>query len=214
MNATLTSSSHANAPTEMTAIETSGPATNRVVLMRPLLLVAIGLFYASCVFDPADLLFHLKIPLFCVCWLIFSLWYLPKADRNRIPMGLILYACAMIGIPVFSVVYYLATNGSQPYEGFALLKSYLMISFSLLLFLSKIDALKTICRILSLLALATLTTFALMETAPGLFARVDAFLNFYGIANVNTRDYGDEVSLLLVFFVTSPMLVQIGRAHV
>ncbi len=185
----------------------SAGGSRPLLLPRRVLVILINLFFISCIFDPADQLFRLKMPLFGACWAVFALFVLPRVHRYRIPLGLVFYVGTMIAIPAFSVAYYLLNNGQQPFEGFALFKSYMMCSFTILLFLSRVDALRPVAYALSFLAVAVIGVYALSKFAPGLFGPVDQFLNRYGIANVNVRDYSSDVELLLVLFATSPMLV-------
>lgn len=171
------------------------------------MLLLVYLFITSCVLDPQDLLFKLKVPLFCACWLGFALFYLPNPERYRIPIGLALYVAAMIAIPAGSIGYYFLTNGSQPYEGFLLFKAYILVSFAVLLYLCRIDALKATCVTLTFMSWVIVVVAVLVKMEHPLAERIQDFGKHYGILDISTRNYSSDFSLLLVFFVISPLLV-------
>lgn len=184
----------------------AGSAFGGVVASRRLLAVFVSLFVASCVIDPQDLLFRMKVPLFCACWGIFLLFYLPKPERYRIPMGLLLYVAAMIVIPAGSIGYYYLIDGSHPYEGFLLFKAYILVGFAVLLYLLRIDALKATCVTLTAMSWVIVIVAVLVKMEHPLAERIQDFGKLHGILDISTRNYGSDFSLLLVFFVISPML--------
>lgn len=173
--------------------------------MHRLLMIVMNLFLLSCVFDPADTVLGLKVPLFCLSWLIF----IPHA-RNLVtltlPRDLVLYVFAMIFLPILSIIYYFISNGSQPYEGFSLFKAHILISFSILLYLSKINLLVALSRVLTLLAIAIILVYAVVLIYPESFIPLYSIGLDTGVFHIGEREYSSSFKMWSIFFVTSPML--------
>jgi hypothetical protein len=173
--------------------------------MRRLLLIAMNLFILSCVFDPADTVLGLKVPLFCLSWFIFILynWNLPNATLPRV---LVLYVFAFIFLPILSISYYYISNGSQPYEGFSLFKAHLLISFAMLLYLAKINLLAALSRILTILAVTIILVYIIVLVFPLSFVPLYSFGLDSGIFHIGEREYAANFKIWSIYFVTSPML--------
>ena len=97
------------------------------------------LFILSTLFDPMDKLFGLKTYLFILCMAYGCLYYLTYPGKLKIPFKLIIYVSMYLFMPLFSITYYYFMDGSSPYAGFLLLKSYLFITFAILLYITKVD---------------------------------------------------------------------------
>lgn len=166
------------------------------------------LFLLSTLFDPADRALGLKLPLYVACWGIGLLMYMGRQDPIKISIGLFIYTFLMTLIPIASVGYYLAMDGSEPFEGFLLLKSYLFISFAILIYFTRINVLKYLSIALSILAIQILLLTAVVLIYPETHIPIYTFGEHYGIFSIDAgRDYGSGLKLFQMYFVTSSMLV-------
>ena len=171
-----------------------------------LLKAALFLFVLSCIFDPADRLFGLKIDLFLACWLLAIGFMLVERGRTRIDVRLLCYTLAFLAIPLLSIAGYWVTQGGEPFEGWALLKGYLLVSLAMLLYLRRIDLMPVLCALLTLLALAVIVVFIVCTIEPAAFGALYLFGQGTGVVLVDHRDYGGGLVMLQAYFVTSPML--------
>jgi hypothetical protein len=162
-------------------------------------------FLFSCIFDPADKLFGLKVPLFILCWIIFFLS--KKSIKISFPSDLINIILIFISIPILSISYYLIFNGTEPFGGFSLFKSFLFISLLLILFNKKIDLIPYLSRILSLLSFSIILVYLIILINPISFGSIYEFGLNYGIFHIGQRVYSDNLKLWSIFFVTSPMII-------
>lgn len=164
-----------------------------------------NLFILSCVFDPADKVLGLKVPLFCLAWLIFII-YTRNLATLTLPRDLVFYVFAMIFLPLISICYYYISNGAQPYEGFSLFKAHILISFAILLYLSKINIISSFCTILTVLAIVIILIYGIVLIYPISFIPLHTFGNDNEIFYIGERIYNEELKLWSIFFPTSPML--------
>ena len=164
------------------------------------------LFIASALFDPADQVLGLKVELFLASWALAALSLAVSRERTELPVGLLLYTLTFLAIPTASIAWYYATDGSTPFEGFALLKGYLLITLGLLLYLTRVNLLPHLCAMLTLLALGILGVSAALIVAPGLLPALQIAGATTGVAALAERDYGSGLVMQQVYFVTSPML--------
>jgi hypothetical protein len=160
-----------------------------------------------CVFDPADKILGLKVPIFFICWLFFIFRILCSNKIFSINKGLLGYVVLMISIPLLSIIIYLLVNGDQPFQGFILFKSYLFISFSIIIYTLRINLIPFLSRVLNFLALLIIFSYLLLIIAPDFMPAFILFGEKYGLLVVGDRDYSADLTLRFVFFVTSPMLV-------
>ena len=196
----------------------SGSAAFGASAARSLFLATTFLFVLSTLFDPSDRIFGLKLPLYIVSWGTGVFVILMRRGRVRIPIQLIVYSLSMVTIPLFSIWYYYLVDGSDPFEGFQLLKAYAFISMAMLMYLTGTNLLKHLSIALTLLALSIVFVAALVFIEPALYLPVYAFGNEYGIFSIDNRDYGSGLVLFQMYFVTSPMLAisaayYFDRAH-
>ena len=165
------------------------------------------LFLFSTLFDPADKVFGLKLPLYLSCWGLGLVVCLAARREIKIPYMLLIYVSLMVGIPAISIVYYYSSNGSDPNKCFELFKAYLFISFSFLLYITRINILKYLCGALTVLAALILILAAIVLTFPELYAPSYLLGEELGIFSIDKgRDYGSDVVMFQMYFVTSPML--------
>ena len=100
---------------------------------------AIFMVFILCtLFDPMDRLLGLKTYLFTACMAYGAIYYITYPGRLKIPLKLIFYVGLMIFIPLFSITHYYFIDGGSLFQGFLLFKSYIFITFSLLIYISKI----------------------------------------------------------------------------
>lgn len=171
-----------------------------------LLGIVLMLFLLSCVFDPADRALGLKVWLFLLGWGITLLKTSISNSRAGIPRGLLLYTMLFLAIPVTSTAYYTFLGSGEPYEGFTLLKGYLLITLAPLLVLNRIDLLPPLCAVLTALSLVIIAVFVILILMPELYDMLYSFGARTGTVLPDVRRYGAGVTLLQVYFVTSPML--------
>lgn len=173
--------------------------------MNLVLKVFFYLFLISCVFDPADKLLGLKVPLFVFCWIIFLF---SKQNLNpSFPKGLINFLLIFITVPIISISYYLIFNGNEPYGGFSLFKSFLLLTLSLILFNKKLDLIPALSKVLTLLSIVIIVMYSVVLTNPFLFASIYDFGWNTGIFHIGQRIYSSNLKLWSIFFVTSPMII-------
>jgi hypothetical protein len=193
----------------MTTQAILGTAYERVSELSGAIWFVLLLFLVSCIFDPADMVVGAKIWLFLIGWVltVLSLLISPKV-RKCLPRILLVYTLLFILIPVVSIVsFYLFSNVAEPFEGFSLLKGYLLISLAPMLVINQTSLLPRLCAILTLLALAIIGTAIALKLIPGFFDDLYQFGKSTGVVLVDIRDYGSGSPWLQVYFVTSPMLV-------
>jgi hypothetical protein len=164
-------------------------------------------FIVLCVFDPANQISAWKTPVFIALWIATLLSaVLFGADLGRL-LELAIYVAVFVLIPVLSIILYYAIDGRQPFEGFALLKGYLLFSLALVLALNKIDLLPQLSAALTVLAICVIAVFAVLLLHPGLYDWMKAVADPTGVLVLDKRSYGKDITFLQVYFVTSPMLL-------
>ena len=166
------------------------------------------LFIISTLFDPMDKLFGLKIYLFILCMSYGLLFYLTNPHMPKIPIKLIIYIALMIFIPLLSITHYYFIDSSNPFEGFLLFKSYIFITFALLIYITKIDVFRYLSICLVFLSLAIMLISLIVTIFPDLFFPMYLFGNNFGIFSIDPgRDYGAAGKYFQMYFVTSSMIV-------
>ena len=168
--------------------------------------VTLLLFLVSCVFDPADRLFGLKVWLFMLAWVLTIGGLLASRVRPGLPQGLFVYVGLFMAVPGLSLAHVAFIGSTVPFEGFDLMKGYVLVTLAPLLVLSRIDVLARLCSVLTVLALVIIATYLALQANPEFYGVLYLFGVNTGIVMIDTRAYGDDVSLLQVYFVTSPML--------
>ena len=162
-------------------------------------------FVVVCVFDPADQVLGAKGWLFLALWGATLAIGLSARDEVNIPIELLACVLLFILVPLLSITWYYLVSGTDPYEGFGLLKSYLLISLAIVLVVNRIDIVPLLSGVLTLLALLTITVSIVLWLEPELFAILQNIGQNTGVLLLNKRNYG-SLSFTQVYFVTSPML--------
>lgn len=164
-------------------------------------------FLLACVFDPADKLLGAKVEIFLVCWLFVLAGFAVSPQHIKLPASLLAYVSIFILIPLLSIMVYMVRNGGEPYGGFVLVKGYVLITFALLLVLSRSDLFRQLAAVLTCLAVLIVFTYLALLAVPDLYLPLYNFGEATGVVQLDSgRDYGEGVVLMQVYFVTSPML--------
>jgi hypothetical protein len=177
-------------------------ALGQRVTVRVLLFV----FLMICVFDPADRMVGGKVVIFVALWGATCIGIL-SSGRIIAPPAVVAYVAMFIAIPAASIAVYYVLDGRAPFEGFSMLKGYLLISLTLVLVVNRIKLLGELSAVLTLLACCVIAVFVAIMMYPGLYDKLFAPGNATGLLSLDRRPYGDNISLLQVYFVTTPMLV-------
>ena len=175
--------------------------------LQSLFSLTITAFIFVTIFDPADVILHLKIPLFILCLLIGYLVALGRPGGISIPIPLIIYTLLFVAIPLLSIFGYFVKNGSGPYEGFAMLKAYLFIFFAIILVATNTDITRYLSAVLSLMAFCIISLFVFLRLFPDFFVLTNALGAATQIFYVDIRSYGGASEFQQAYFVCSPMLV-------
>jgi len=187
-------------------------------LLPRLLNFCLLLFLLACTFDPADKVLNVKVYIFALCWAVTLAICLSSRNPFAVPRGLLIYTLLFILIPLYSIVWYWVSDGGLQFAGFSMLKGYVLITLALMLVLSRTELLPRLCAVLTMLALAIIGTFIAVQQIPELLPVMYVFGKQTDMVSVSIRDYGANVRLLHVYFVTSPMLAisiayYFDRAH-
>ena len=178
---------------------------------RALIKTVLTVLVAVCVFDPADKILGLKVPLFAAAWALFLSGAIVSSGSLKVSKNVIAYLAVFLAIPVISIVYYFATGTDfVNYDGFQYLKSYLFVTLVVILYAEKID--------LTLSVVATLTVMSFISIALLVIGYADYSLVMsfyekfaipYGICSIGTRDFARFIlpDMPQIFFHTATLLV-------
>lgn len=157
------------------------------------------------IFDPADKLFGLKIPVFILCWLVFLVFYV--FNPVKIARRIYLYIMLMLFIPVLSMWYFEVILGGGPTAALILIKANLYLTLIFILVAARIDLIPILSRILLLLASAIIFIKVLGMIFPELLPPLGTFGRTYGIFLLGIRSYFTDYQFQQIYFVTSPLLL-------
>ncbi len=189
-----------------------GDGTARAGAAARVLQALLLVFVVACVFDPADRLLGVKVWLFLALGGLTVLETGLKAGSVPMPAGLVAYCLFFVAVPLFSIMWYHLSNGREPYEGVGLLKAHLLIGLSMILVVSRIDLIPMLSAVLTCLAVVVIAMAAMILAEPDTFDRLKPFGDATGMFILDKRTYGEGVTMLQTYFVTSPMLV-VSIAH-
>jgi hypothetical protein len=164
------------------------------------------LFVLTCAFDPADQILGGKVQIFVALWAATLLSLMARPDDVNLPAWLLIYVLGFVAIPLFSVFWYYVIDGKQPFEGFVLLKGYLLMSLAVLLVLNKVDLIPLLSKVLTIVAVLVIGVFAAIQLYPGLLEVLYPYGGITGAFWLDERSYGDNLKLLQVYLMASPML--------
>lgn len=176
--------------------------------MRNLLMITFNILLLTCVFDPADKIFHLKVPTFILLFVLLVIDSLIKNKTISFNKRMLLYVSLFsILLPLISLSNYsISYSDYNNYEGFAYFKSYLFLTISFVIYRYKIDMFKTLSYMLVLLSLSILAVFALTLIGSIDPKKLYEFGIDSGIFALMRRSYGG-LEYLGIYFHTAPLLV-------
>lgn len=179
--------------------------------MSKFLRIVLALLIIVCIFDPADKLLRLKVPLFVLAWLLFISDMIVNRKIVYVSTGMLIYLAIFILIPLISVAEYFFTGSDfVKYDGYQYLKSYLFATLVPILHVSKIDLTKPAVAIISALSAATIAILVINYFNPSL--AMDLYTevgNRYGIWSMGAKNYGRFIlpDAPQIFFHTSTLVI-------
>jgi hypothetical protein len=179
--------------------------------MTGLLRANLFLLLLIAVFDPVDQS-HLKAPLFASVWLIFLVGLVISSEGlAEIPPALYMYALAFIVVLPLAgaMVYLLRGGGTAGYEGLKYWKSYLFLTLCIPLAVKRINLIRPLTIVLSLLSLATIVLYVLASVSEVLRAELEAFGAATYTFSLTDRTYGNLTYHGLYFFGSSLLVVAV-----
>jgi hypothetical protein len=176
---------------------------NSLIRLNLLLLMTIA------VFDPSDLLTHLKVPLFAGVWILVLVdMAISNSTKYRVPTNLYLYTLVFaLLLPAFGMlIYVLRGGGMEGYDGFRYFKSYLFLTLCIPLAVKRIDPIRSLSIILSGLSFATVFLDIVTTLDSSLRVPLAFWGDAYTIFSLTDRSYG-TLSYQSLYFHASPLLV-------
>lgn len=174
--------------------------------------IAIIFLLITSIFDPADLILGLKIPIFIINWLIFIL-ILIKSNRSvRLTNNLSLYLLTfIILLPAISTLRYVLFNIPSDEYILALwfcIKPLFFLSFLIILHDQKLDITETTSIILTYFSIAIICVLLLFINGYEIYNNklINTVYEKGLIQKIDYRNYG-ELNLPYIYFVTAPLLV-------
>jgi hypothetical protein len=175
---------------------------NKLLRLNVLLLVLVALY------DPSDLLFRIKVPVFTVIWILFLAdIFLFDPQRYPVPTKLYLYVFVFaLLIPLTGMLVYILRGGSlEDYEGFRYLKSYLFLTVCIPLVSKRIDLVRPLSFLLSTVSVATILVYLVTITNDILRTPIALFGDTYTIFSITDRTYAG-LTYESVYFHSSPII--------
>ena len=177
------------------------------VVLTNILRIVLILLIGACIFDPADQLLGLKMPLFVLGWIIFIFDIILNGKDVYVPLKMLLYLILFIFvIPLTSIAYYSLTNGDLiKYDGYIYFKPYLFLTVVFILYVSKMDLFKPTIIMISMLSILTIIIFI-----TSIFS--DSFVQFLYLSigavplDIGVRAYGGY-AFPQIHFYTSPLIL-------
>ena len=171
--------------------------------------IAITLLLFVSIFDPADQILNIKVPVFVCIWVIFLI-FRKKSIKISNPLFIYLLAFIII-IPSISILRYIIFNPITEeyllYLWFCI-KPLLFLSLLIILCDYKIDIIHITSKILLLFSISIFAVFILILTGFDLFESniINLVYEKGLIQRIGFRDYGG-FKLHYIYFVTAPLLV-------
>src|SRR6267378_571668 len=135
--------------------------------LRPVLRFILISLVVVAVFDPANQVTNLKIPLFVAAWLFFFLAAF-IGGNVRVHQSALLVAMTFAALlPLYSMSYYAVTNGDfVHFDGFQYLQSFFFFFIVIILTSTDIDLLRPLCMTLTWLSgvIVLLAIFAITSS--------------------------------------------------
>jgi hypothetical protein len=176
--------------------------------LRPVLRFILISLVVVAVFDPANQVTNLKVPLFVAAWLLFLLDAFSGGNlRVRQSTLLVAMTFGML-LPLYSVGYYAVTNGDfAHFDGFQYLQSYVFFLIVIILTSTDIDLLRPLCITLTWLSgVIVLIAILVITSSPETYLLLYELGADFGVVALNERTYGGA-GFLTIYYVTAPLLV-------
>ena len=176
--------------------------------LRPVLRFILISFVVVAVFDPANQVTNLKIPLFVAAWLLFFLDAF-IAGNLRVRQSALLVAMTFAALlPLYSLCYYAVTNGDfVHFDGFQYLQSFFFFFIVIILTSTDIDLLRPLCMTLTWLSgVIVLIAILVITSSPETYLLLYELGADFGVVAFNERTYGG-ITFLTIYYVTAPLLV-------
>ncbi len=179
-------------------------------LLNKLLRIVLILLIAVCIFDPADKLLGLKMPLFALGWILFIFGIMANRKNVYAPVNMITYLLLFILIPLVSIAYYQFIGSDFiHYDGYQYFKSYLFITLLPILYISKIDLIKPTVAIISVLSILSTIILIISYFNTSLISIFNEVGQRYGMFSMGNRIWGRSVlpNLPAMYSHTSQLIV-------
>lgn len=177
--------------------------------MNLLLQFNLFLLLLVAVFDPSDQVTHLKVPLFVCLWFIFFFgFFVSTSTSPPLSNSLLAYILVFaVFLPLTSILwYYLRGENIGQYDGFQYLKSFLFLTLAFILVVRKIDAMRPLSIVLSILSVVIITIAVLTYDDPALSQLLGPIGDATGMFMIGDRTYGG-LTYTYVYFHSAPLLV-------
>ena len=182
----------------------------RSCLLNKILRIVLILLITVCIYDPADKLLGLKVPLFTLAWFLFIIGRIANRNFGYFPINMIMYLLLFMLIPLVSMSYY-SFSGSDfiHYDGYQYLKSYLFITVVLIIYLEKIDLIKPTILIITSMSILSVIIIIICYFNFNLASSFHEVGARYGILYVGPRVWGGSIlpDLQGVYFHTAELIV-------
>lgn len=175
-------------------------------LMVKIVTVCIWIYCGIAFFDPSDLVFGAKLPLFALILLIFLMIRLQNSGSLPRDLLVRVFLIAFI-IPAFYLGIFLVRHpGQSLIDGLSLAKGLMAIMLVLPVVALRIDLKKPVLLCIGFIILFTIGLQACSSWNPWLFQKISVFLIGNYVALIGSRSFG-ELDLAMIFFITTPLLV-------
>lgn len=179
-----------------------------VIVMHKTISILLLFLLTVAIFDPADKVFHMKVPLFAAVWALTAMNHSLRRCPSTVPLSLLIYVIGFsFLVPFWSIWWYFSQNGVlDGYDGFMYLKSYLFLTLCIPLVLEKIDLVPMLSFVLTVQAALASLIYVIMSNNPGLSLAMLTLGSKYDVVKLGSRTYGGA-HFYHVFFPASSLLV-------
>jgi hypothetical protein len=167
------------------------------------------LLFLVAVFDPADRITQMKVPLFVGLWIIFLLYLLFSREKTApVSAALLSYIFVFsMFLPLISILWYFVQGGHVgPYDGFQYLKAFLFLTLAVILVVTKIDAIRPLSIVLTILSLVIIVIATLTYNDPSVAQLLWPIGDTTGMFAIGDRSYAN-LSYTYVYFHAAPLLI-------
>lgn len=175
--------------------------------MKRVVYITVILLLVVAIFDPANKIANLKVPLFVATWFSFVI-FVAVEQRVTVSRSLLLYLSLFVFLfPLLSItIYALRGNSLTQYDGFKYFQSYLFLTLAIILHCTRLDITRPLSIVLTMLSVCIVGTLAVTVVSPDSIPEIYQIGDAYGVFSLGQRAYGGT-TFNLVYFVTAPLLV-------